>query len=478
MPIVVAAGAQLISESLIANGAIDPGETVAIAFSLANTGVVDTADLGATLLASGGVTAPNPASNYFGRLVAGGPPVARTFTFTASPSASGSIIASLHLQDGTNDFGIVPFMFGLPSAVTLANTNAIIIPDHGPGLPYPAAITISGMTGIVSKATVTLNGFTHSFASDVNVLLVSPSGHSALLMSHAGGFYGVTNLTLTFDDAAAAPIASSTRLVSGSYKPAGYGGIPNFPSSAPADPYGTLLSAVNGTDPNGAWSLYVMDDRIGDSGVIAAGWTLNLTIIEPVNPIADLALGLSGSPASLFTASALTYTISVTNLGPNSAPGIVVADTLPPGLQIVSTTSSQGAASLSSNLLTCNLGSLNVNGTATVTIVGVPIIGGTFLNSAGVSGAVSDANLVNNSGFTSTLVTVPIAASLHGVIRTNQFQLSIIAQPGMSYDVQSSTDLKTWSSLGVYAAPPNGVITVLDPLGTTSRFYRAVRQVP
>jgi hypothetical protein len=124
------------------------------------------------------------------------------------------------------------------------------------------------------------------------------------------------------------------------------------------------------------------------------------------------------------------------------------------------------------------LGSLNVNGTATVTIVGVPIIGGTFLNSAGVSGAVSDANLVNNSGFTSTLVTVPIAASLHGVIRTNQFQLSIIAQPGMSYDVQSSTDLKTWSSLGVYAAPPNGVITVLDPLGTTSRFYRAVRQVP
>ena len=37
--------------------------------------------------------------------------------------------------------------------------------------------------------------------SDVNVLLVSPAGGTVLLMSHTGGGYSVTNLTLTFDDA-------------------------------------------------------------------------------------------------------------------------------------------------------------------------------------------------------------------------------------------------------------------------------------
>src|SRR5262249_41082659 len=150
----------------------------------------------------------------------------------------------------------VSFSFGLPVTSTFTNGNGIVIPDHGAGNPYPSTILVTGMTGLVSKATVTLNGLTHSFPRDVNALLVSPAGGRALLMSHAGSGQPVTNITLTFDDAAGGALPPGGQIVSGTYQPAAYGAAVTFPAPAPAKPYGTTLSAVNGKDPNGAWSLY------------------------------------------------------------------------------------------------------------------------------------------------------------------------------------------------------------------------------
>ncbi|MGH7868721.1 MAG: hypothetical protein ACREP9_14095, partial [Candidatus Dormibacteraceae bacterium] len=64
--------------------------------------------------------------------------------------------------------------------------------------------------GTITKLTVTLNGFTHTFQSDVGALLVGPSGQKVVLMNNDGfAVVGVpaSYLTLTFDQAAANPIA-------------------------------------------------------------------------------------------------------------------------------------------------------------------------------------------------------------------------------------------------------------------------------
>src|ERR1700761_9347852 len=55
--------------------------------------------------------------------------------------------------------------------LTIGNTN-------GPtdGSPYPFQIAVSSMSGAVSSISVTLNGFTHPFPIDVNLMLVSPDG--------------------------------------------------------------------------------------------------------------------------------------------------------------------------------------------------------------------------------------------------------------------------------------------------------------
>ena len=40
---------------------------------------------------------------------------------------------------------------------------------------------------------MSLNGLTHGFPHDVNVLLVSPAGSNVLVMSHTGGGHSVKN---------------------------------------------------------------------------------------------------------------------------------------------------------------------------------------------------------------------------------------------------------------------------------------------
>jgi len=52
----------------------------------------------------------------------------------------------------------------------------------------------------------------------------------------------------------------------------------------------TAMSVFNAANPNGTWSLFVADHSGGDVGDIAGGWSLSLTMISPVNQLADLVL--------------------------------------------------------------------------------------------------------------------------------------------------------------------------------------------
>jgi subtilisin-like proprotein convertase family protein len=169
-----------------------------------------------------------------------------------------------------------------------SNTNYLAIndSDNPPTIatPYPSQITVSGLTGeVVTNVTVTLNGFTHSFPSDVNIILVGPQGQTALLMSDVGGqdADSVTNLTLTLDDQADAPLPILDPLFSGTFQPtASVTPLPfNFPPPAPAGNSNAppMLSIFNGTDPNGVWSLLVVDDVAGDDGYISDGWSISVS---------------------------------------------------------------------------------------------------------------------------------------------------------------------------------------------------------
>ena len=165
-------------------------------------------------------------------------------------------------------------------AQTYNNPAPIMVPATGTtsgiAAPYPSNITVSGFSGTVTKATVTLTNISHTFPDDIDILLVSPGGQTVILMSDTGDFLDLINVTLTFDDAAATMLPDATQIVSGTYQPTNFGAGDAFPAPAPVSPYGTTLAVFNGTNPNGTWSLYVVDDLGGDSGSITGGWSLTL----------------------------------------------------------------------------------------------------------------------------------------------------------------------------------------------------------
>ena len=103
------------------------------------------------------------------------------------------------------------------------------IQQFGDAIPYPSTITVSGLTGRVSKATVTLNGLSHTYPHDVNVLLVSPAGIQTVLMSHVSD-QAADNLDVTLDDWATASLPVAGGLTSISYRPAAYAPTVSFPS--------------------------------------------------------------------------------------------------------------------------------------------------------------------------------------------------------------------------------------------------------
>ena len=132
---------------------------------------------------------------------------------------------------------------------------------------------------------------------------------------------------------------------------------------------------------------------------------------------ANLAVTQNVSSSSIMTLNVpLTYTLTISNTGPMMTTGVALTDTMPSGALFGSVSYSQGSCNLAdANTVTCALGSLANGGTAAVTIVVTPTVGGTLINTVQVKSTRPDAHIENNTATAST--TAPANVYLPIVIK-------------------------------------------------------------
>src|SRR5262245_38830403 len=146
------------------------------------------------------------------------------------------------------------------------------------------------------------------------------------------------------------------------------------------------------------------------------GSASNARVITAITPSADVATFKTG-PTSAQGTSNITYTITVTNMGPSTASNVVVIDTLPPQVAFVSAssggTSNNGAVTWPT--LTNFANAAFTNFTVTVTLPA----NGSVTNSVASTSDTGDPDASNNNGSSaSAKVITTVVAALADVATT------------------------------------------------------------
>jgi uncharacterized repeat protein (TIGR01451 family) len=129
---------------------------------------------------------------------------------------------------------------------------------------------------------------------------------------------------------------------------------------------------------------------------------IQIPVTMTVAPFADLAITGSAAPDPVRQSQPLTYTLTVSNTGPDDTTGVIVMDTLPVG---VTFDHASAGCSEASGEVTCDVGDLAAGNMVELTIVVMaPPMGGEITNTAMVSSDLADADLTNNTATQLTMV--------------------------------------------------------------------------
>jgi uncharacterized repeat protein (TIGR01451 family) len=135
----------------------------------------------------------------------------------------------------------------------------------------------------------------------------------------------------------------------------------------------------------------------------------------------DLGVAMTAPAQPIITGDLMTYGVTATNLGPDAVPGVILTNTLPPGILFIGVSPTNQTYTVASSNLIFNLGTLADGGYANLQFTVQPTNAGTLTFSASVGApSLVDNNPANNSASTNVTVINSLPGQLVAVTNSPQ----------------------------------------------------------
>lgn len=369
-----------------------------------------TADL--TLTKTTAATTATPGSNltYTLTLHNNGPDAAANAVLTdALPS-------SLRFQSISAVAGFTCTTPAVGSTGTITCTNASFA--SGATATFTLVVQVApGTTGnVANTATATSAASDPSPASGSSSVPVASADLSITKSTAAGSAVAGGALTYTISMSNAGPNAATnatmTDVLPASLRFTSITTPSGFSCTTPAVGANGTITCTNPSFASGATATFTLVVSVANNatGPIANTATAASGTPDPDNgdttsstntPLAaatpDVSITKIASGTTFPTGSNVTYTLNVSNAGPGTATGVVVTESLPEGLNLVSATPSSGTCS-GTRPVVCTIGTLGSGASATISVVAnVVATSGSIMNTASVATTTADPNNANNT---------------------------------------------------------------------------------
>ena len=307
-----------------------------------------------------------------------------------------------------------------------SQSDQMILAINGPQVQ--PAIKIVGATQLCAGETVKLEapaGYTYLWSNKATTqsIIADKSGSYSVQVFDQGGCSSVPSDAVSVS--VAAPIAAPL--------------VVNLRNACPANTV-SLSTALAGITPTAGstYEYHISEDPASGSPMTSGVGTGTYYIFERTasqclslpgkvvvkitdcannTQTADIRLAKTVSSTAVHTGGMVTYTLTVTNLGPNNATNVDVRDVLPAGLELVPGTAPL-AFTVTSGAILKRFESLSVNESASIVIDTRLIRKGDVLNMASITYSdVNDPNADNNTSSVTVSDNSPARAGIIGLAK-------------------------------------------------------------
>jgi large repetitive protein len=377
------------------------------------------------------------------------------------PAGASNAPVTVITTSGSNTTSQIFYLF--PVIANFAPTNS------APG----TTVTITGQN-LLGATNVTFNG--------ANANIIAATNNTSLFVAVPNGVItGPINVTTPGGLATNAALFYGVPVIN-SFTPTH--GVPTTVVNIKGTNFfGTSAVQFSGTNGsftvvhNGQINATVPGDAFtGPIKVIAPAGTATSASPFVIDFLSDLTATVVVSPNPAFVSNSLTYSITISNSGPITAPGVALTNLLPGSVQLIAAATTTGSLNTNQNPVTATFGSMSVAGFATVTLVVVPQTAGLITNTLNAASGYSDPTPADAAA---VIITPVFPTPVLAIERYSSTQVQISWPAALTnFALQFNTSLQpanAWTNVGTPPLTVGDQRVVIDSIGPATKYYRLKR---